>query len=184
MFNYRKRLFYPIHVERQDPVFANVLLEHYGGRDGELSMLLRYLNHRSNMPNRHVRELMGLIAAEELGHMEIISVAINKLGGSPLFYVNSQEVLWDINYIDQSTDLIKMLQMDVQAEKRSKHLYEQHSELTSDPNMRKMIKFLINREEVHIRLLQRAQNLMCEPGSSEDYNGLIYEYRMSLQVLE
>ncbi|SPF49880.1 fragment of manganese-dependent catalase (part 1/2) [Candidatus Desulfosporosinus infrequens] len=37
MFNYRKRLFYPVHVERQDPIFAKVLLEHYAGRDSELS---------------------------------------------------------------------------------------------------------------------------------------------------
>jgi len=184
VFNFRKQLFYPIHVERQDPVFAKVLLEHYAGRNSELTSSIQYLNHRSNMSNRYVRELLGLIAAEELGHMEIISVAILKLGGPPLKCVNSQGAPWVINYIDQSVDSIAVLQVDVQAETRACDLYKQHLELTSDPHMKKMINFLIGREEVHRRLLQKAQILIRDIGSPEDFNELIYEYKMSLQVLE
>lgn len=184
MFNYRKRLFYPVHVERQDPIFAKVLLEHYAGRDSELSSVIQYLNHRSNMSNRYVRELLGLIAAEELGHMEIISVAINKLGGRSLTCANSEGAPWLINFIDQSVDPINMLQVDVQAETRASQLYRQHLEMTSDPNMKRMINFLIGREEVHKRLLQKALTLIRETGSQEEFNELIYDYKMSLQVLE
>ena len=184
MFNFRKQLFYPIHVERQDPMFAKVLLENYAGRNSELSSSIQYINHRSNMSNRHVRELLGLFAAEELGHMEIIAVAILKLGGPPLTCVNSQGAPWVVNYIDQSVDSITILQVDVQAEARACHLYQKHLELTSDPNMKRMINFLIGREEVHKRLLQRAQTLIRDSGSPEDFNELIYDYKMSLQVLE
>ncbi len=184
MFNFRKQLFYPIHVERQDPMFAKVLLEHYAGRNSELSSSIQYLNHRSNMPNRYVRELLGLLAAEELGHMEIIAVAIIKLGGPPLKCANSQGAPWVINYIDQSIDPITLLQVDMQAETRACQLYQQHLELTNDPNMKRMINFLVGREEVHKRLLQKAQILIRNIGSPEDFNELIYEYKMSLQVLE
>ncbi|WP_407313106.1 manganese catalase family protein [Desulfosporosinus sp. SB140] len=184
MFHYRKHLFYPIHVERQDPVFAKLLLEHYAGRNSELSSSIQYLNHRSNMTNRYVRDLLGLIAAEELGHMELISVAIIKLGGPPLNCVNSQGAPWVLNYIDQSVDCINMLQVDVQAEARAALLYQQHLESTSDQNMKRMINFLITREGVHKRLLQKAQVLLKDNGSSEEFNELIYEYKMSLQVLE
>jgi spore coat protein JC len=184
VFNYRKRLFYPVHVERQDPIFAKVLLEHYAGRDSELSSSIQYLNHRSNMSNRYVRELLGLIAAEELGHMEIISVAINKLGGQPLTYTNSESAPWVINFVDQSVDSINMLEMDVQAETRASRIYLQHLEMTSDPNMRRMINFLIGREEVHRRLLKKALKLIRETDSAEEFNKLIYDYKMSLQILE
>ena len=184
MFNFRKQLFYPIHVERQDPTFAKVLLEHYAGRNSELSSSIQYLNHRSNMSNRYVRELLGLFAAEELGHMELIAVAILKLGGPPLKCVNSQGAPWVINYIDQSVDSIAVLQVDVQAETRASHLYQQQLELTNDPNMKRMLNFLIGREEVHKRLLQKAQILIRDIGSPEDFGELIYNYRMSLQVLE
>ena len=184
MFNFRKHLFYPIHVERQDPVFAKVLLEHYAGRNSELSSSIQYLNHHSNMSNRYLRELLGLFAAEELGHMEIISAAIVKLGGPPLTCINSKGAPWVINYIDQSVDPVAILQVDVQAEIRAGHLYQKHLELTSDSHMKRMINFLIGREEVHKRLLQRAQILIRDIGSPEDFNELIYDYKMSLQVLE
>jgi len=136
------------------------------------------------MSNRYVRELLGLFAAEELGHMEIIAVAILKLGGPPLTCVNSQGAPWVINYIDQSVDSIAILQMDVKAEARACHLYRKHLELTSDPHMKRMINFLISREEVHKRLLEKAQMLIRDSGSPEDFNELIYDYKMSLQVLE
>ena len=184
MFIFRKQLFYPIHVERQDPIFAKVLLEHYAGRNSELSSSIQYLNHRSNISNRYLRELLGLFAAEELGHMEIIGAAITKLGGNSLKCVNSQGAPWVINYIDQSVDCNAILKVEVQAETRASNLYQQHLGMTSDPNMKRMINFLIGREDVHKRLLQRAQILISDTGLSEDYNELIYDYKMSLQVLE
>ncbi|SPF46136.1 fragment of manganese-dependent catalase (part 2/2) [Candidatus Desulfosporosinus infrequens] len=136
------------------------------------------------MSNRYVRELLGLIAAEELGHMEILSVAINKLGGQLLTCVNSEGTPWDITFVDQSVDSINMLQVDVEAETRASSLYHQHLEMTSDPNMKRMINFLIGREEVHKRLLQKALTLTYATGLPEEFNELIYEYKMSLQILE
>ncbi len=184
VFKYHKRLFYPIHVERQDPTFAKVLTEHYAGIDSELSSALQYFNQRSNISNRHVRELLGLIAAEELGHMELISVAIHKLGGPPLTLENSQGMPWKTNHIDQSSDIMNILQVDIQAETRASSLYQQHLKLTNDLYMKKMIRFLITREKLHKYLLKKAQTLMLRNGSPEEFNELIYAYKMSLQVLE
>lgn len=184
VFNYHKRLFYPIHVEREDPVFAKVLTEHYSGIGSELASALQYFNQRSNISNRHIRELLGIFSAEEFGHMELISVAINKLGGPPLTLVNIQGALWGITQINQSLDVIKMLQMDIQTETRVIRLYQQQLELTVDQNMKKMIRFLITRGEVHKYLLKKAQKLLRENGSPEEFNELIYDYKMSLQVLK
>lgn len=152
--------------------------------DSELTSAVQYLNHRSNMPNRHIRELLGIIAAEELGHMELIAVAINKLGGSLLLYTDSQGSPWVVDYIDQSDDPVKMLQWDILAETREADLYEQHLEMTSDLNMKRLMAFLNSREDVHKRLLQKAQSLLGETGSAEEFNELIYDYKVSLQILE
>jgi len=83
VFNFRKQIFYPIHVERQDLTFAKVLLEHYAGRNSELSSSIQYINHRSNISNRYTRELLGLFAAEELGHMEINCSSNQKIKEAP-----------------------------------------------------------------------------------------------------
>ncbi|WP_242833166.1 manganese catalase family protein [Desulfosporosinus acidiphilus] len=79
--------------------------------------------------------------------MELIAAAITKLGGPPLTCVNSQGAPWVSTYIDQSTDYLTMLQVDIQAETRAALLFQQHLESTTDPHMKKMINFLITREE-------------------------------------
>ncbi|MDA8227937.1 MAG: manganese catalase family protein [Desulfitobacterium hafniense] len=183
MFGYRKRLFYPVHIECTDQEVAVALVEHYGGKDSELSAALQYLNHRSNITNRYISELLGLIAAEELSHLEVIAAIINKIG-LPLNYVNSKELAWTLRFIDQSADLIQMLEADIESETRSKALYGRHLGMVSDPGLKKILLFLRKREEVHKSLLQRALSLVKQGGSQEQFSKLIYDYRMSLQVLE
>ncbi len=184
MFSYNKPLFYPVQVEFRDPVFGQTLLEHYGGRDSEYSAATQYLNHRSNMRNRYLRDLLGIIAAEEIGHMEMIAVAINKLGGPPLSYVNSQGIPWNICYVDQALDPMAMLQADVEAETRARLLYNHHFTMTDDPGLKKMISFLGNREDVHKFLFQKAQTLIRKGAPPEQFNELIIDYKMSLKTIE
>lgn len=183
MFSYSKPLFFPVHVKLRDPMFAQVLLEHYGGKDSEYSAATQYLTHRSNLHNRYLCDLLGLIAAEEMGHMEMIAVAINKLGGPPLKYVNSQGISWSISYIDQNSDPMAMLQADVEAETRAKILYDQHLKMTNDPGLQTMIKFLVSREVVHERLFLKAQILILQGTPPEQFIELINDYKLSLQTI-
>ena len=184
VYNYRKRFFYPIHVERPDPAFAKLLLEHYGGKDGELSQITQYLNHQANVSNRFVRELLGLIAAEELAHLEILSAVINKLEGELIRFVNEQGESWKVEYVDQSTDPLEMLRADIDLEIRSRSLYEKHLAMARDPGVRKILGFIARREGIHQTLLIRSRRFLVEGVPLEQFNGIIYDYKMSLQVLE
>lgn len=180
MFNYVKKLLYPVHVERPDPRFGQIMLEHYGGKDSEYSAATQYLNHRSNMPNHYVRELLALIAAEEHSHMEMIAVAINKLGGPPLRYINSQGIPWNISYVDQSLDPVAMLQADAEAEIRARKLYNLHFTMTNDPSLKKTISFLGSREDVHKYLFEKAQALILQGAAPQQFSELVIEYKKSL----
>jgi len=184
MFSYRRRLFFPVHVERPNPVYAQALLEHCHGKDGELATAVQYLIHSLNMPNRYIRELLGLLAAEELGHTEIIGVAINKLGGPALKLVNPQGQPWDATCVDQALEPAAMLEADAEAECRTQALYKRQLDFADDPGLQRMFNFLASREEVHLQLVGKAQTLIRQGSPPEEFNELIYEYRMSLQVLE
>ncbi len=183
MFSFRKRLLYPVHVEKRDPLFAQVMMEHYGGRDSEFSAAAQYLNHRLNMPNKYVRELLGMIAAEELSHMEMIGLAVSKLGCS-VNYVNAQGAPWSKDYLDQCIDPIMMLGADIETEARSRELYQEHIKIADDPGIKRMLNFLAGREEVHQRLFEKAQKMIIKNAPQDPFAHLIYEYKMSLQVLE
>jgi spore coat protein JC len=183
VYNYRKRFFYPIHVERADPALAKKLLEHYGGKDGELTQVTQYLNHQANSANRFLRELLGLIAAEELAHLEAMATVINKLG-EDLYYKSSKGIAWDIRYVNQNTEPVTMLKADVSLEIRSRVLYEKHMSQTTDVGVQRLLGFLARREGIHQSLLNRSCKALSDVGSTEQFMEIIYDYKMSLQVLE
>ncbi|AGA68738.1 Mn-containing catalase [Desulfitobacterium dichloroeliminans LMG P-21439] len=184
MYSYRKRFFYPIHVEGPDPVLAKQLIEHYGGKDGELTQVVQYLNHQVNIDNRYIRELLGLISAEELAHLETLSAMIIKLGGEVHRLVNASDQAWSLANVYQYSESEKILRANVALEKRARLQYEEHANLTQDPGVKRLLSFLARREGIHQKLLYRCHKVMMEGGSSEHYMGIIYDYKMSLQVLD
>ena len=54
MWNYEKRLEYPIKIKNPNPALAKFIISQYGGPDGELGASLRYLSQRYSMPYRNV----------------------------------------------------------------------------------------------------------------------------------
>ena len=79
MFNYEKRLEYPVHITRTDPKAAMVIISQYGGPDGEAGAALRYLSQRYSMEDRKVAGALTDIGTEELGHLEIVATIIHQL---------------------------------------------------------------------------------------------------------
>lgn len=79
MWNYERRLQYPINITKCNPQMAMVIISQYGGPDGELGASLRYLSQRYSMPYREVAGLLTDIGTEELAHMEMISAMVHQL---------------------------------------------------------------------------------------------------------
>ena len=52
MWNYEKRLQYPVKITRCDPKAAMIIASQYGGPDGEIGASMRYLSQRYSMENR------------------------------------------------------------------------------------------------------------------------------------
>ena len=51
MWNYQKKLQYPIKIKNTNPKLAKYIMSQYGGPDGELGASLRYLSQRFSMPD-------------------------------------------------------------------------------------------------------------------------------------
>ena len=50
MWNYEKRLQFPVNITQTNPKIAQIIITQYGGPDGELSASMRYLAQRYTMP--------------------------------------------------------------------------------------------------------------------------------------
>lgn len=54
MWNYERRLQYPVKITKTNAKLAQVIITQFGGPDGELSASMRYLSQRYTMPYRDV----------------------------------------------------------------------------------------------------------------------------------
>lgn len=81
MFLHNKRLQYTVRVAQPNPGLANLLLEQFGGAQGELAAATRYFTQGLAEEDAGRKDLLMDIATEELSHLEIIGsiiVMLNK----------------------------------------------------------------------------------------------------------
>lgn len=79
MFQYEKKLQYPVKIANPNPRLAAVIISQYGGPDGELGASLRYLSQRFSMPFDELKGLLTDIGTEELGHLEMVGAIVHQL---------------------------------------------------------------------------------------------------------
>ena len=105
MWNYEKRLQYPVKITQTNPKIAQIILTQFGGPDGELAASMRYLAQRYTMPYKEVTGILTDIGTEELAHLEIICAIVHQLtrnltpeqiekSGFDKYYVDHTLALW------------------------------------------------------------------------------------------
>ncbi|MEJ2767167.1 manganese catalase family protein [Mycetohabitans sp. B46] len=79
MFVHNKRLQYTVRVNGTDPGLANLLLEQFGGPQGELAAAMRYFTQAISEEDPGRKDMLFDIATEELSHLEIIGSIVAML---------------------------------------------------------------------------------------------------------
>ncbi len=76
MFLHNKRLQYTVRVTEPNPGLANLLLEQFGGAQGELAAATRYFTQALAEEDPGRKDLLMDIATEELSHLEVVGSII------------------------------------------------------------------------------------------------------------
>lgn len=79
MWQYEKKLQHPINIKTPNPKYAQIIMDLYGGPDGEASAAMRYLTQRYSQPYNEVKGILTDIGTEELAHMEMICTMVHQL---------------------------------------------------------------------------------------------------------
>src|ERR1700744_3506124 len=81
MFHHVKDLQFNARVSRPDPYFANLLLEQFGGENGELAAAMQYFTQAfgAKIPHPDKYDMLMDIATEEFSHLEIVGATIQML---------------------------------------------------------------------------------------------------------
>ena len=73
MWQYEKKLQYPVKIKNPNPKYAQIIVSQLGGPDGEVGASLRYLTQRFAMPDSESTGILTDIGTEELAHVEMVS---------------------------------------------------------------------------------------------------------------
>jgi Mn-containing catalase len=79
MFSHNKRLQYTVRVSESNPALANLLLEQFGGPQGELAAAMRYFTQAIGEEDAGRKDMLLDISTEELSHLEVIGSLVGML---------------------------------------------------------------------------------------------------------
>lgn len=176
MWNYEKRLQYPVKISKCNLQLAQVITTQFGGPDGELGASLRYLSQRYVQPYKEVTGIMTDIGTEELAHMEMICAIVYQLtkDATPeeiakcgfdkyyvdhtlgLYPVSAAGVPYSVETFQSKGDPITDLHEDMAAEQKARTTYDNILRLIDDPEVCDPIRFLREREIVHYQRFGEA----------------------------
>ena len=89
MWNYEKKLQYPVRIKNPNAKLAKFIISQLGGPDGELAASLRYLNQRYSSPYAEVTGLLTDIGTEEYVPKCYKEIKLPRKWNSLIFYQNS-----------------------------------------------------------------------------------------------
>lgn len=189
MWQYEKKLQYPVKIKNPNPKLARLIISQYGGPDGELGASLRYLSQRYSMPYPELRGLLTDIGTEELAHLEMIGAIVYQLTKN-LSMEEIKKSGFDTYFVDHTTgiyptaasgtpytassmqvkgDLIADLHEDLAAEQKARVTYDNILRFCDDPEVRDPIKFLRQREVVHYQRFGEGLDLALQRLNSKNF---------------
>ena len=183
MYHHVKKLMYTVRVDEPDPAFGNMLLEQFGGANGELAAAMQYSIQGLNCDDMERKDLLMDIGTEELSHLEIVGalarlhlkpmkfereaaeadplIAIAGGGGVNLY--NSMGNAWTADYLKITGELDVDLRSNIAAEARAKIVYERLINFTDDIGTKDALQFLMTREITHMKAFTAALESMGKP---------------------
>ncbi len=186
MYHHVKKLMYTVRVDEAEPRFGNMLLEQFGGANGELAAAMQYTIQGLNCPDAACKDLLMDIGTEELSHLEVIGnlarlhlkpmktnpkaaeadplAAIAGGGGVNLY--NSQGNPWTADYLKITGELDVDLRSNIAAEARAKIVYERLMNFCDDAGTKEALQFLMTREITHMKAFAAALESLGKPAFS------------------
>ncbi len=200
MYHHVKKLMYTVRVGTPDPRFGRMLLEQFGGANGELAAAMQYSIQGLNCDDPARKDLLMDIGTEELSHLEVIGtlarlhlkptnvtrsaaeadplIAICGGGGVNLF--NSQGNPWTADYLKISGQIEVDLRNNIAAEARAKIVYERLIDFTDDAGSKDALQFLMTREITHMKAFMKALDSLgkgaLEIGARPPTPGVVDQY--------
>lgn len=150
---------YPtVQVEKPNKEYAKILLQDYAGSVSEETAIHNYLYQHFVEGNKEFSDLAKTVALNEMTHLGLLGETIKLLGIDPKFYtvqaVSKKEIPWTSLNVSYPNNLLDMIQLNIENEKKAILKYEMHKEIIQDKYIQELLSHIIQDEKEHIRLFE------------------------------
>ncbi len=196
MWEYEKKLQYPVNIKNPNPALAKIIITQYGGPDGESAAAMRYLSQRYSMPFPEVVGILTDVGTEELAHQEMVAAIVYQLtrtltleeimaSGFDAYFVDhttgiypasAAGVPFSAKYLQSKGDAITDIFEDMAAEHKARTTYDNILRFADDPDVIDPIRFLRQREITHFQRFGEGLRIIQDNLNSKNFYGYNPEF--------
>ena len=196
MWEYEKKLQYPVNIKNPNPALAQIIIEQYGGPDGESAAAMRYLSQRYSMPFPEVVGILTDVGTEALAHQEMVAAIVYQLtrnltleeimaSGFDAYFVDhttgiypasAAGVPFSAKYLQSKGDAITDIFEDMAAEQKARTTYDNILRFADDPDVIDPIRFLRQREITHFQRFGEGLRIIQDNLNSKNFYGYNPEF--------
>jgi Mn-containing catalase len=182
MFIHKKEPLHTVEVQTPDPVFAQKLLEQFGGATGELTACLQYFVQSFHQDDPALKDMLQNISTEEIGHLEMVGMLVEQhtkrasakaqdaaykstlfsLRGRGPHFLDSNGVSWKADYINEGGNPVRDLRANIAAEAGALATYEALMAISPDEGTSRALQHLATREVAHTQMFMTALEQMSK----------------------
>ena len=191
MWNYEKRLQYPMNITTPNAKIAQIIMSQYGGPDGEMGASMRIPGRRDRqhagqtcmwrtcrilerknwrileMVASIVRQLTKGLSAEELEAAGFAPYYVDHTGG--IWPQAAGGIPFNACEFQSKGDALTDLFEDMAAEQKARTTYDNILRLVKDPDVCDPIRFLREREVVHFQRFGEALRIIQDDLDSKNF---------------
>lgn len=159
---YQMDIPYPkVRVMKKNPYLGKLLLHSYAGDVSEDTAIHQYLYQSLLMQdeNLEIAEILEKISETEMHHLYILGKLIQCLGVYPVYVdpVVSKNCFWTSKYVDYNTNILEMLESDIEAEQKAIQTYQELIHVIDDKYVVEILKRIVLDERLHLEIFEKLK---------------------------
>jgi len=142
-----------------NPRIVNILKDLLSSRDGEIEEVLKYF-YQSRIARQvdiEISDLLEEISIVEMEHSQLLMDSIIAFGGA-LKYDNGKGQIFNGNYINYSSNLKNILDININSEQQSIKNYLHAQQMVTNQSLKDLIGRIIEDEQIHLNIFKNLKN--------------------------
>jgi len=143
---------------RQNPKYADILLNSFAGDAGEFTAISQYIYEHMELDRyNNISKILLSIAEEEMIHLDMLGKLIRKLG-KKVYFGSGEKTMWHGELVKYNFNSIyEMILYNIESEQKAIKGYREAIKFTQNKSIKELLERIILDEQTHIEIFNRLK---------------------------